>query len=235
MANLVNAERVSKAYGTRILLDDVSLGLAKGDVIGVVGRNGDGKTTLLSILTGRVEPDAGQVTTTGSASIGYLTQDEEFAADATVRDVIVHGEPDHVWAANALTRGIVTHLLADIDLDPPVARLSGGERRRTALVALMLAGHDLLVLDEPTGGMDPIGRMAIRRLIEALRARGKTVFFSSHELSEVERVCNRVAVIAEGRIAARGAISDLVPAGESLEGYFLKTITEASDREGGAS
>ena len=192
MANLVNAERVSKAYGTRLLLDDVSLGLTKGDVVGVVGRNGDGKTTLLSILTGRVEPDTGQVTTTGSASIGYLTQDESFAPDATVRDVIVHGEPDHVWAANTLTRGIVTHLLADIDLDAPVDRLSGGERRRTALVALMLAGHDLLVLDEPTNHLDVEAVAWLADHLNELQRKDTAMLVVSHDRWFLDAVCTRI-------------------------------------------
>ena len=137
MANIVNAEHVGKSFGTRLLLDDVSLGLSTGDVVGVLGRNGDGKTTLLSILTGRLEPDAGSVTRASGASIGFLAQADEFAPDASVRDVIVGGEPDHVWAANAITRGIVEHLLGDVALDAAVADLSGGERRRTALVAVI--------------------------------------------------------------------------------------------------
>ena len=108
MSNIVNAERVSKSFGTRTLLDEVSLGLGRGDVVGVVGRNGDGKSTLLNILTGRLEPDAGQVTRTGNATIGHLGQDEDFAPDATVRYVIVGGRPDQVWAANA-TSSVTTH------------------------------------------------------------------------------------------------------------------------------
>ena len=202
MANLVNAERVSKSYGTRILLDDVSLGLAKGDVVGVVGRNGDGKTTLLSILTGRVEPDSGQVTTTGSASIGYLTQDEDFAADATVRDVIVHGEPDHVWAANTLTRAIVTHLLADIDLDAPVERLSGGERRRTALVALMLAGHDLLVLDEPTNHLDVEAVAWLADHLNELQRKDTAMLVVSHDRWFLDAVCTRIWEVHDATVDA---------------------------------
>ena len=107
MASLVSAERISKSFGTRILLDDVSLGLSDSDVIGVVGRNGDGKTTLLSILTGRLEPDAGTVTRASGVSIGFLEQTDDASSGATVRDVIVGGEPDHVWAANPVTRAIV--------------------------------------------------------------------------------------------------------------------------------
>ena len=103
MANLVNAERLTITFGTRTLLDGVSLGLSRGDVIGVVGRNGDGKTTLLRILTGASEPDSGRVTRTGRVSIGYLIQTDDVPPGTTVRSVIVDGQPDHVWAADAGT------------------------------------------------------------------------------------------------------------------------------------
>jgi ABC-2 type transport system ATP-binding protein len=107
--------------------------------------------------------------------------------------------------------------------------------QRIGLAQALINDPDLLILDEPTGGMDPLGRMEIRKIIAGLRARGKTIFFSSHELSEVELVCDHVAVIAHGRIIARGAVSELVPAAESLEGYFLKTVTGADPRAGGAA
>ncbi|HSU36497.1 MAG TPA: ATP-binding cassette domain-containing protein, partial [Propionibacteriaceae bacterium] len=127
MANLINAERLSISYGTRTLLDGVSLGLGRGDVIGVVGRNGDGKTTLLRLLTGVEEPDSGRVIRTGSTSIGYLHQADDFGPGQSVRDVIVAGHADHVWAADARTRTVVEHLLGGVDLDATVADLSGGE------------------------------------------------------------------------------------------------------------
>jgi ATPase subunit of ABC transporter with duplicated ATPase domains len=154
MSNLVNAERVSMGYGTRTLLDGVSIGLGRGEVIGVVGRNGAGKTTLLRILAATLTPDSGRVTHTNQLSIGFVHQVDDTTPDASVRDLIVGGAPDHVWAANARTRAIVEHLLADVDLDVRVDSLSGGERRRVALVNLLLADHDLLVLDEPTNHLD---------------------------------------------------------------------------------
>src|SRR3954466_4342211 len=126
MSNLINAEHVTMTYGTRTLLDDVSLGLGQGDVIGVVGRNGDGKTTLLQILTGMTTPDAGRVTRTGAVSVGYLHQADDYPPERTVRDIIVGGHPDHVWASDANTRTVVQHLLADVDLDSRVGSLSGG-------------------------------------------------------------------------------------------------------------
>ena len=192
MSNMINAEAMSIAFGTRVLLDRVSLGLSRGDVIGVVGRNGDGKTTLLEILTGAQEPDSGRVTRTGSVSIGYLAQTDSFAAAATVRDVIVDGEPDHVWAANAESRAVVHHLLADIGLEATVGSLSGGERRRTALVALMLGGHDLLVLDEPTNHLDVEAVAWLAEHLRSLQARDVAMLVVSHDRWFLDAICTRI-------------------------------------------
>ncbi|SDE56063.1 ABC-F family ATP-binding cassette domain-containing protein [Auraticoccus monumenti] len=200
--NLLNASAISKGYGTRTLLDRVSLGLTAGDVIGVVGRNGDGKSTLLNILTGRDEPDAGAVTRTGTVSIGHLHQADDFAPEASVRDIIVDGQPDHVWAADATMRAIVQQLLAEIDLDAPVARLSGGERRRTALVQLMLAGHDLVVLDEPTNHLDVEAVAWLAEHLRALAARGTAMLVVSHDRWFLDAVCTRIWEVHDGTVDA---------------------------------
>ena len=110
MPNLINVERATVSYGTRTLLAQVSLGIDEGDAIGVVGRNGDGKTTLLQVLTSARPPDSGRVTHTSGLSVGYLRQGDDFVG-TTVRDVIVGGRPDHVWAAEPHTRDVVSHLL----------------------------------------------------------------------------------------------------------------------------
>ncbi len=192
MANLVNAERVSLAFGTRILLDEVSLGLDHGDVVGVVGRNGDGKTTLLELLVGEREPDSGQVVRNRSVSIGHLGQVEAFAAGATVRDVVVGGRPDHVWAADAAKRAVVTHLLGTLDLAQPVAELSGGERRRVSLAGVLLAGHDLLVLDEPTNHLDVEAVDWLAGHLNLLQATGTAMLVVSHDRWFLDAVCTRV-------------------------------------------
>ena len=202
MANLVNAEQIHIAFGTTVVLDAVSLGVGAGDVIGVVGRNGSGKSTLLRLLTGAEQPDAGRITRTGNVSIGYLHQADDFAPDATVRDVIVGGEADHVWAADAWTRGVVEHLLAEIDLDAPVRRLSGGERRRTALVAMMLARHDLLVLDEPTNHLDVEAVTWLAEHLRALTVRGTAMLVVSHDRWFLDAVCTRVWEVHDSAVDA---------------------------------
>ena len=144
--NLVNLERVSKAYGVRPLLREVSLGLAAGERIGVVGRNGDGKSTLLHLLAGRETPDAGRVSRTRGLRCGHLAQTDAPEPGARVREVVLAGRDDHEWAADRTTREVVEVLLAGIDLDRAVDGLSGGERRRCSLARLLLGEQGAKVL-----------------------------------------------------------------------------------------
>jgi ABC transport system ATP-binding/permease protein len=200
MANLINLERATVGYGTRILLDGVSLGVEEGEAIGVVGRNGDGKTTLLQILTGTRPPDSGRVTHTSGLSVGYLHQSDDFAAEATVRDVIVGGRADHIWAAEAETRSVVENLLTEVSLDREVNNLSGGERRRVALAAVLLAGHDVLVLDEPTNHLDVevIGWLAGY----LAQQRSKSLVVVSHDRWFLDAVCTRTWEVHGGMVDA---------------------------------
>ncbi|MDT5064506.1 MAG: transport system ATP-binding/permease protein [Mycobacterium sp.] len=209
MANLINVERASVGYGTRTLLNSVSLGVDEGDAIGVVGRNGDGKTTLLQVLTGTRPPDAGRVTHTSGLSVGYLHQADDFAAEATVRDVIVDGRPDHIWAAEPDTRSVVEHLLTEVGLDSQVADLSGGERRRVALAAVLLAGHDVLVLDEPTNHLDVevigwlAGHLSQRSAGRSVATGGsKALVVVSHDRWFLDAVCTRMWEVHDGEVDA---------------------------------
>jgi len=200
LANLVNAEKLTLAFGTRILLDGVSLGLNSGDVVGVVGRNGDGKTTLLRLLVGTLEPDSGRVVR--NASIGHLGQTDDFAAGASIRDVIVGGRADHVWAADAARRDVVTNLLADVDLERPVTALSGGERRRAALASVLLGGHDLLVLDEPTNHLDVEAISWLAAHLAELQRTGVAMLVVSHDRWFLDAVCNRVWEVHDAGVDA---------------------------------
>ncbi len=200
MANLINLEKVSVGFGTRTLLDAVSLGVDDGDAIGVVGRNGDGKTTLLQILTGTRPPDSGRVTHTSGLSVGYLRQGDDFPAGASVREVIVGGRADHIWAAEPDTRAVVNHLLADVGLDTAVGDLSGGERRRVALAEVLIAGHDVLVLDEPTNHLDVevIGWLAEHLVAKRPRA----LVVVSHDRWFLDAVCTRTWEVHGGAVDA---------------------------------
>jgi ATP-binding cassette subfamily F protein uup len=195
VSNLVNLERVSKAYGVRPLLADASLGISMGERVGVVGRNGDGKTTLLQVLTGQEPPDDGRVSMSRGLAIGYLHQGDTLDDTHSVRDAVLAGRPDHAWAADPRTREIVTELLVGVELDRAVIGLSGGERRRCALAALLLHQHDLVVLDEPTNHLDV---EAVAWLAEHLAGLSSALVVVTHDRWFLDAVCQQTWEVHDG-------------------------------------
>ncbi|HEY6279383.1 MAG TPA: ABC-F family ATP-binding cassette domain-containing protein [Streptosporangiaceae bacterium] len=195
--NLVSLEKVAKAYGQRTLLDGVSAGVAAGDRIGVVGRNGAGKSTLLAMLAGTGQPDNGRVTRARDLRIGHLPQQDRLSG--TVGDLVTGGRPEHVWAGDARTRSAVGALLPGIDFTAHAERLSGGESRRVALAALLLAETDLLLLDEPTNHLDVA---AIDWLARFLAGQGQAVVVVTHDRWFLDAVCERTWELADGRLHA---------------------------------
>jgi ATP-binding cassette subfamily F protein uup len=194
-ANLLNLERVSKSYGVRPLLTDVSLGMGAGERIGVVGRNGDGKTTLLNVMTGLEEPDSGRVSRQRGLPIGHLRQHDELLDTHTVREAVLAGRSDHEWAADPRTREVVEVLLAGVALDRAVAGLSGGERRRCSLAALLLGEHDLIVLDEPTNHLDV---EAVAWLADHLARRTSALVVVTHDRWFLDAVCQWTWEVHDG-------------------------------------
>jgi len=193
--NLVSLERVSKAYGVRPLLDDVSLGVGAGERIGVVGRNGDGKTTLLRIVGGLEPPDDGRVARNRGLRLGFLSQGDDLDPAATVRTVVLQGRADHEWAADATTREVVEVLLAGVSLDRVVDGLSGGERRRSSLARLLLGDHDLVVLDEPTNHLDV---EAVSWLAGHLARRTSALVVVTHDRWFLDAVCSTTWEVHDG-------------------------------------
>ena len=197
MANLINLERVSKSYGVRPLLDNVSLGIAVGERVGVVGRNGDGKTTLLEVMTGLEEPDAGRVSRTRGVEIGYLHQGDELVDSHSVREAVLGGREDHEWAADSMMREVVEELLAGVTLDRAVVGLSGGERRRCALAALLLSRHELIVLDEPTNHLDV---EAVAWLAAHLISLPSALIVVTHDRWFLDEVCQTTWEVHDGAV-----------------------------------
>ena len=195
VANLVSLERVHKAYGVRPLLDDVSLGVGATDRIGVVGRNGDGKTTLLKLLGGLEEPDEGRVSRNRGLRLGYLTQGDDLDPQATVRLAVLEGRADHEWAADPATREVVEVLLAGVSLDRVVEGLSGGERRRCSLARLLLGDHDMIVLDEPTNHLDV---EAVAWLAQHLARRTSALVVVTHDRWFLDAVCQWTWEVHDG-------------------------------------
>jgi ABC transport system ATP-binding/permease protein len=154
MAHLLGAEHLRLEYPTRIVFDDITLGIDDGDRIGIVGRNGDGKSSLLRLLAGRIDPDAGRVTRRGGVTVGVLDQSDDLDDEHTVAQAIVGERPEHEWAGDARAREVIAGLVADLEWTGPVSALSGGQRRRVALAAVLVGEWDALFLDEPTNHLD---------------------------------------------------------------------------------
>ena len=195
--NLVNLEAAAKAFGAQVLLDGVSLGVAAGDRIGVVGRNGAGKSTLLAALAGTAGLDTGRVTRTSGLRLGYLPQSEDLAG--RVGELVFGAIPEHSWAADPRTRGIAGALLGGISLDALAERLSGGERRRAGLAAVLCRDHDLLLLDEPTNHLDI---EAIGWLAGYLRAQAQAFVVVTHDRWFLDAVCERTWEVADGKVSS---------------------------------
>ncbi|OAZ39417.1 ABC transporter ATP-binding protein [Microbacterium arborescens] len=168
MAHLLGAEGLRLEYPTKVVFDGVSLGVDEGDRIGIVGRNGDGKSSLLRMLAGLVEPDSGRVTVRGGIRVGVLAQADDLDDDLRVRDAVVGDLADHEWAGDARVRDVIAGLLGDLDWEGPIRGLSGGQRRRVSLAALLAGDHDVIFLDEPTNHLDVEG---ISWLAEHLKRR----------------------------------------------------------------
>ncbi|MDO7867677.1 ABC-F family ATP-binding cassette domain-containing protein [Nocardioides jiangxiensis] len=199
MANLISLEKVSKSYGIRPLLTEVSLGIAVGERVGIVGRNGGGKTTLLEVMTGLEEPDTGRVAMNRGLLIGYLHQGDALHDDHTVREAVLRGKADHEWAAETSTREIVEVLLAGLDLDRVVDGLSGGERRRCSLAALLLDEWDLIVLDEPTNHLDV---EAVAWLARHIRQRSSALIVVTHDRWFLDEVVETTWEVHDGQVDA---------------------------------
>jgi ATP-binding cassette subfamily F protein uup len=202
--NLVNLKSVAKGYGSRSVLHDVTLGIAEGDRIGIVGRNGDGKSTLLRLVAGLEEPDAGAVTRTGGVALDLLGQGDDLDPARTIRQELVGRRADHEWAADPTFRSVLDGLLGGVALsrfpagmDTPIAPLSGGERRRVALARLLLDHPDLLLLDEPTNHLDV---EAVDWLARHLAARRGTVVVVTHDRWFLDAVCTATWEVADGDV-----------------------------------
>src|SRR3954466_14528839 len=202
--NLVNLKDATKGYAARTVLADVTLGISAGDRIGIVGRNGDGKSTLLRLIAGLEEPDSGAVTRSGGLHVAMLGQGDELDPSRTIREELVGGRPDHEWMADAAYRSVLDGLLGGgaisrfpEGLDTPIAPLSGGERRRIALAQALLDDPELLLLDEPTNHLDVEG---VDWLARHLAARRGTLLVVTHDRWFLDAGCTATGEVSDGGV-----------------------------------
>jgi ABC-2 type transport system ATP-binding protein len=232
---MIEFSAVSKRYGSLTAVDAVSLSVERGEAFALLGPNGAGKTTLVKMLLDFTQPTSGMVSVNGLAStqaacrsaVGYLSEN--------------HRMPPHLSGWEYLRRCAELGGMPPRDTSEHCARIvaligmggrehekartySKGMAQRFGLGGALAGNPELLILDEPTAGLDPIGIREIRGLLETLKGQGVTVLLSSHLLSEVEKVCNTAAIINHGKLLVKGPITSLVKDGETLEDVFVRMV-----------
>ena len=223
MAHLLGAETISLEFPTKTVFNEVTIGVNEGDRIGVVGRNGDGKSTLLKLLAKLQEPDSGRVTHRGGLKVGMLSQVDSFDDDATIGFAVVGHRPEHEWAGDPKVRDVLAGLLGDLDWQKRISELSGGQRRRVALAALLVGDWDILMLDEPTNHLDVEG---VAWLAKHLNSRWSAsqggLLVVTHDRWFLDAVCNFTWEVHDGII-------------EPFEGGYAAYILQRVERDRSAA
>lgn len=218
MAHLLGAEKIRLSFATTNVFDDLTIGIQDGDRIGIVGRNGDGKSTLIRLFAKLQEPDSGQITKRGEVKVGLLDQLDEFLPNQTISEVVVGDTPEYEWAGNSKIRDIFEGLLKDFDFNQKVSELSGGQRRRVSLAALLAQDWDILMLDEPTNHLDIEG---VAWLAAHLKTRwGKAtggLLLVTHDRWFLDEVCNLTWEVHDGKV-------------DVYEGGYAAYILEKNER-----
>ena len=223
MVHLLGAETISLEFPTKTVFNEVTIGVNEGDRIGVVGRNGDGKSTLLKLLAKLQEPDSGRVTHRGGLKVGMLSQVDSFDDDATIGFAVVGHRPEHEWAGDPKVRDVLAGLLGDLDWQKRISELSGGQRRRVALAALLVGDWDILMLDEPTNHLDVEG---VAWLAKHLNSRWSAsqggLLVVTHDRWFLDAVCNFTWEVHDGII-------------EPFEGGYAAYILQRVERDRSAA
>ena len=219
MAHLLGGDEITHEFPTKEVFNSVTVGLNEGDRIGIVGRNGDGKSTLMKILTKQLVPDVGRITWRGNLQVGVLTQVDEIDPSLSVAMAVVGDRPQFEWASDPKIRDVLKGLVADLDWEQNVGSLSGGQRRRVALAALLAGEYDVIALDEPTNHLDVDG---VAWLANHLNTRwGKNsggLMVVTHDRWFLDAVCNFTWEVFGGKV-------------EAFEGGYAAYIQQRAERD----
>ena len=217
MANAIELRGLTRSYGTRRGVIGLDVAVEEGEVFGFLGPNGAGKTTTIRVLLGLIRPSAGTASIWGLDAwrdapalhrrLAHLGSDPGYLGELTAAQTL-----DHVAALRGVAKGAWRPLAERLELDPTVQvkKLSRGNRQKVGVVQVFMGTEPLLVMDEPSTGLDPLMQREFLALVAEARAAGRTVFLSSHNLTEVERACDRVAIIREGLLVKTATVAALV-------------------------
>ena len=223
MAHLLGAESVTLEFPTKKVFDEITVGVNEGDRIGIVGRNGDGKSTLLKLLAKRMQPDGGRITHRNNMTFGLLDQADVIDPGQTIGQAVVGDMPEHEWAGNAKVRDVIGGLLNDLDWQQQVGALSGGQRRRVALAKLLVQDLDIVMLDEPTNHLDIEGvAWLANHLKTRWAATGGGLIVVTHDRWFLDEVCNLTWEVHDGVI-------------EPFEGGYAAYVLQRNERDRSAA
>lgn len=244
MKKVIQLHDIEKSFshglGKRKVLHSISLAVHQGEVFGFIGPNGAGKSTLINTIMGFIRADAGEVWIHGlppkipesRRNLGYLPEGPRFYEKLTAAELLLFG-----GRASGISKGQVQKtidpLLDRLEIlhvkDRPISTYSKGMKQRIGLALAMIHDPDTLILDEPMSGLDPIGRNLLKNIILDLKSAGKTVFFSTHILNDVETMCDRIGMIHQGRILYCGEIEGFIENSHEFEECFVKRIEQAEN------
>lgn len=242
---MIEVSHLTKQYGNHLAVDDVSFTVADGQICGLLGLNGAGKSTIMNILTGYLSATSGQVTVAGhplpeeadaaKACVGYLPEQPPLYPEMTVQEYLTFAA-ELKGVKKAERKEQVCRAARRTGLETVLPRLirslSKGYKQRVGIAQALLGSPRLIILDEPTVGLDPAQVIEIRKLIREL-GRAHTVILSSHILSEVQAVCQQILILSKGHLAAAGSLEELTADGKNLEEVFLELTDGESEEAAG--
>jgi len=233
--NIIEIKNVSKSYGQDFSLKNINLSVESGKIFALLGPNGAGKTSLVKLMLNLMQVDGGEISINGNDSkhpssrsgVAFIPEKFSFFAFYTVRGVLeffgsMKGLSEHELIEQ------INFALKEFNIEDLQHRklktLSKGQVQRTGLASLLIGQNQLLILDEPFSGLDPIGMRDLKDMLKKLRSQGKTIFLNSHILSEMEQICDDVAILNKGELLFSGNLQDILKNNKTLEDYFYKLI-----------
>ena len=240
-SNIIEVDKFTMRFGQTTVIDKLSFQVARGETFGLLGSNGSGKTTTIRALLGIVQPTAGSLLVngkkfdvSGDVKLGYLPEERGLYKNESVIDVMTYfGQLKNLTKRQA--REWSLSFLERVDLadkaNTKLGKMSGGQQQKVQLGVTIMNDPEMLILDEPTKGFDPVNRRLLMSIIEEHQQKGATVIFVSHDMSEVERLCDRIILLKDGAAAAYGSVSAVrkTHGGKSLDDIFVKIYGDSQE------
>ncbi len=233
--DLIQINNISKSYGVEFSLENVSLNIEKGKIFALLGPNGAGKTTLVKLMLNLMHSDSGSISINGfdvnnqasRQGVAFIAEKFTFFPFYTAKGVLeffgkmkgIEGEELKSQVEAALERLQITELT-----NRKLSRMSKGQMQRVGLASILIGKNDLIILDEPFSGLDPIGIRDLKDIIKELKEAGKTLFINSHILLEMEQLCDEVAILHKGKLLFAGPVSAVLEKEKSLDDFFYKMV-----------